>query len=66
MFPEDDDAHDGSWPARPGSGKLLQCGIGGIGGIGGNGAHSPNEDLDVASLERGAIRAAILIYRLTR
>lgn len=35
-------------------------------GASGNGSHSPNEDLDVASLERGAIRAALLIYRLTR
>jgi glutamate carboxypeptidase len=35
-------------------------------GASGHGAHSPNEDLDPASIERGAIRAAILIYRLTR
>lgn len=35
-------------------------------GASGGGAHSPNESLDVASLERSAIRAAILIYRLTR
>jgi glutamate carboxypeptidase len=35
-------------------------------GAGGSGAHSPNESLDVASIERSAIRAAILIYRLTR
>jgi glutamate carboxypeptidase len=35
-------------------------------GAAGKGAHSPNEDLDVGSIERGAIRAAILIYRLTR
>jgi glutamate carboxypeptidase len=35
-------------------------------GAGGSGAHSPNESLEVASIERGAIRAAILIYRLTR
>lgn len=35
-------------------------------GASGNGAHSPNEDLDVGSLERGAVRAALLIYRLTR
>jgi glutamate carboxypeptidase len=33
---------------------------------GGGGAHSPNEYLEVASIERSAIRAAILIYRLTR
>jgi glutamate carboxypeptidase len=37
-------------------------------GIGatGEGAHSPNEDLEIASIERATIRAAILIYRLTR
>ena len=37
-------------------------------GIGatGSGAHSPNEDLELASIERAAIRTAIMIYRLTR
>lgn len=35
-------------------------------GATGNGAHSPAEDLELASIERGAIRAALLIYRLTR
>jgi glutamate carboxypeptidase len=35
-------------------------------GAGGGGAHSPNESLEAASIERSAIRAAILIYRLTR
>ena len=37
-------------------------------GIGatGSGAHSPNETLDVPSIERATIRAALLIYRLTR
>lgn len=37
-------------------------------GIGatGSGAHSPSEDLELASIERAAIRTAILIYRLTR
>ncbi|MCS0584156.1 M20/M25/M40 family metallo-hydrolase [Massilia pinisoli] len=35
-------------------------------GASGHGAHSPDEDLDVASIERGAVRAALLIYRLTR
>ncbi|KLU35319.1 peptidase M20 [Massilia sp. WF1] len=35
-------------------------------GAGGSGTHSPNESLDVASIERGAIRAALLMYRLTR
>ena len=37
----------------------------GIGAVG-SGSHSPNEDLELASIERGAIRAALLIYRLTR
>jgi glutamate carboxypeptidase len=35
-------------------------------GASGGGAHSPNESLDPGSIERSAIRAAILIYRLTR
>jgi len=35
-------------------------------GAAGGGAHSPNESLEAASIERSAIRAAILIYRLTR
>jgi len=35
-------------------------------GASGAGAHTDDEDLDVASIERGAIRAALLIYRLTR
>ena len=35
-------------------------------GATGSGAHSPDEDLEIASLERGAIRTAILLYRLTR
>lgn len=35
-------------------------------GAAGNGAHSPNEDLELASIERSAIRTALLIYRLTR
>ena len=40
----------------------------GIDGLGaqGRGAHTDDEDLDIASIERGAIRAALLIYRLTR
>jgi len=40
----------------------------GIDGLGaaGSGAHTDNEDLEIASIERGAIRAGILIYRLTR
>jgi len=35
-------------------------------GASGRGSHSPDEDLELASIERGAIRAALLIYRLTR
>ena len=37
-------------------------------GIGatGSGAHSPAEDLELASIERAAIRTAIMLYRLTR
>jgi glutamate carboxypeptidase len=35
-------------------------------GASGGGAHSPNENLEVASIERSAVRAALLIYRLTR
>ena len=35
-------------------------------GATGRGAHSPDEDLELASIERAAIRTAILLYRLTR
>jgi glutamate carboxypeptidase len=35
-------------------------------GVSGGGAHSPNESVELASIERAAIRTAILIYRLTR
>jgi glutamate carboxypeptidase len=35
-------------------------------GASGRGSHSPDEDLELASIERGAVRAALLIYRLTR
>ncbi|MBI5280018.1 MAG: M20/M25/M40 family metallo-hydrolase [Burkholderiales bacterium] len=35
-------------------------------GVTGRGAHTDDEDLEIASMERAAIRAAILIYRLTR
>ena len=31
----------------------------------GLGAHTDDKDLEIASIERGAIRAALLIYRLT-
>ena len=42
--------------------------IPGLDGLGaaGSGSHTDNEDLEIASIERGAIRAAILIYRMTR
>lgn len=35
-------------------------------GASGHGSHSPNEDLELASIERAAIRTALLVYRLTR
>jgi glutamate carboxypeptidase len=35
-------------------------------GAAGHGAHSPDEDLDVPSIQRATIRTALLIYRLTR
>jgi glutamate carboxypeptidase len=37
-------------------------------GIGatGRGSHTDNEDLEIASIERGAVRAALMFYRLTR
>lgn len=35
-------------------------------GATGNGAHSPDEDLEIASIERATIRTALLLYRLTR
>ncbi len=35
-------------------------------GVTGGGAHSPSEFVDLGSIERAAIRTAILIYRLTR
>jgi glutamate carboxypeptidase len=40
----------------------------GIDGLGpyGDGAHTGDEDLDIASVETAAIRAALLIYRLTQ
>lgn len=37
----------------------------GLGAVG-KGAHAPGEDLDVRSIEQGAIRTAVLLYRLTR
>jgi glutamate carboxypeptidase len=40
----------------------------GIDGLGaqGRGAHTDDEDLEIASIERGAVRAALLVYRLTQ
>ena len=35
-------------------------------GATGKGAHSPDEDLEIASIERAAVRTAIMLYRLTR
>ncbi|MFL5521995.1 MAG: M20/M25/M40 family metallo-hydrolase [Gemmatimonadales bacterium] len=57
-------------PASRGAGDVQFTApyVPGLDGLGadGEGAHTDNEDLDIASIERGAIRAAILIYRLTR
>jgi glutamate carboxypeptidase len=57
-------------PANRGAGDVQFAApyIPGIDGLGaaGNGAHTDDEDLEIASIERGAIRAAILIYRMTR
>jgi glutamate carboxypeptidase len=57
-------------PALRGAGDVqfvapYTTGIDGL-GASGSGAHTDDEDLEVASIERGAIRAALLIYRLTR
>lgn len=40
----------------------------GIDGLGaqGRGSHTDDEELEIASIERGAVRAALLIYRLTQ
>ena len=35
-------------------------------GASGRGSHSPDEELELASVERAAIRTALLLYRLTR
>jgi glutamate carboxypeptidase len=35
-------------------------------GASGRGAHTPDEELEIASVERAAIRTALLLYRLTR
>ena len=60
-------AHD---PAARGAGDVQFTApyVPGLDGLGadGTGAHTDDEDLEIASIERGAIRAAILIHRLTR
>lgn len=57
-------------PASRGAGDVQFTApyVAGLDGLGadGKGAHTDDEDLEIASIERGAIRAAILIYRLTR
>ena len=35
-------------------------------GVSGRGMHSPGEELDIGSVERAAVRTALLLYRLTR
>jgi glutamate carboxypeptidase len=35
-------------------------------GASGRGSHSPDEELEIASVERAAVRTALMIYRLTR
>lgn len=57
-------------PGQRGAGDVqfvapLVDSLDGLGAAGG-GAHTPDEWLDIASIERGAVRAALMIYRLTR
>lgn len=57
-------------PGQRGAGDVqfvapLVDSLDGLGAAGG-GAHTPDEWLELASIERGAVRAALLIYRLTR
>jgi glutamate carboxypeptidase len=57
-------------PGQRGAGDVqfvapLVDSLDGLGAAGG-GAHTPDEWLEIASIERGAVRAALLIYRLTR
>lgn len=68
------DAGLGEIPALPpgqrGAGDVqfvapLLDSLDGLGAVG-NGAHSPDEDLEIASIERATVRTAILLYRLTR
>jgi glutamate carboxypeptidase len=35
-------------------------------GATGSGTHSPDEELEISSIERATIRTALLLYRLTR
>jgi glutamate carboxypeptidase len=57
-------------PADRGSGDIqfaaphVDC-LDGLGPIG-RGAHTVDEEMEIASIERNAIRAALMIYRLTR
>ena len=57
-------------PASRGAGDIQFVApyIPGIDGLGtaGNGSHTDDEDVEVASIERAAIRAAIFIHRLTK
>ena len=57
-------------PANRGAGdvQFVASYIPAVDGLGasGAGAHTDFEEVEVASIERGAIRAAIMIYRLTR
>jgi glutamate carboxypeptidase len=57
-------------PADRGAGdvQFVASLIPGLDGLGaaGSGSHTDNEEMELGSIERGAIRAAILIYRMTR
>lgn len=69
-----DDAGLGAIPALPpgergaGDVQFVAPYVDSLDGLGatGSGSHSPDEDLEIASIERATIRAALLIYRLTR
>lgn len=57
-------------PALRGAGDIqfvapYTTGIDGLGAAG-SGSHTDDEDMEIASIERSVIRAALLIYRLTR
>ena len=57
-------------PATRGAGDVQFTApfVPGLDGLGayGTGLHTDNEDLEIASIEQGTIRAALMIYRLTR